>query len=195
MYKSFVYFNKQNTILGHIQYGKLIIYLPHPIGPLTYIAYRVSRMREKQSDTFAKQRRHFISTAPATRLVHFTREHLIDGVPLRCFSLLCEIMLFLPWFLYFFLTGAQPLQRSIYRRMNPPSSLSNHNPFYLRRLEVSQTIEKIYVSTHFIYLVKWETNLFSLLSLRRQIGFCENFSKILGTAATNAHLFSNFLQS
>lgn len=54
----------------------------------------------------------------------------------------------------FFSTSARPSERSIYRRMNPPSSLSNHDPFYLRRLEVSQTIEKIYVNTHFICLVK-----------------------------------------
>lgn len=59
-------------------------------------------MREKQSDTFAEQRRHFISTAPTARLVRSRlRGCLIDGVPFRS-SPLCEVVLFLPQFLYFF---------------------------------------------------------------------------------------------
>jgi len=59
--------------------------------------------REKQSDTFAEQRRHFISTAPpAAWLAHSRfRGRLIDGVPFR-FSPLGEVVLFLPQFLYFF---------------------------------------------------------------------------------------------
>lgn len=70
--------------------------------PRILISCEAFHMREKQSDTFAEQRRHFISTAPAARLVcSQLRGRLIDGVPFH-FSPLCEVVLFLPQFLYFF---------------------------------------------------------------------------------------------
>jgi len=68
-------------------------------------------MREKQSDTFGEHRCHFISTPMAARLVcSQLRGRLIDGVPFHS-SLLCEVVLFLPQFLYFF--DGRPTVRAI----------------------------------------------------------------------------------
>jgi len=83
-----------------------------PIWPSTYMCTLIPcdafYTREKQSDTFAEQRRRFISTAPglAARQLDSPphsrfRGRLIDGVPFR-FSPLGEVVLFLPQFLYFF---------------------------------------------------------------------------------------------
>lgn len=91
-------------------------------------------MWEKQSDTFAEQRRHFISTAPAARLVRSRlRGRLIDGVPFRSSPPLRGRVISAPVSL-FFSTGARPSERSTYRRKNPPSLPFNCGFFHLCRL-------------------------------------------------------------
>lgn len=104
--------------------------------------YRIMRF------TYARKTiRHVCQTKASLHLDSFgnsTRTLRARAFNRRCpftdFSPLCECCVIFVLVSLFFSTGAQPSQRSIYRRMNPPSSLSNHNLFYLRRLEVSQTI-------------------------------------------------------
>jgi len=97
-------------------------------------------VREKQSDTFAEQRRHFISTAMAARLVRSQlRGRLIDGVPFHS-SPLCEVVLFLPQFLYFFRRAPdRQSDRLTDARILLPL-LSTVVPFIFAGLAASQTI-------------------------------------------------------
>lgn len=128
-------------------------------------------MREKQSDTFAEQRRHFISTAPTARLVRSRlRGCLIDGVPFRS-SPLCEVVLFLPQFLYFFSTGARPSERSTYRRKNPPSLPFNCDFFHLCRLSSSSDDPRMNSCLYTIHLSCQQSRKTSSLSTSEQFVF------------------------
>lgn len=113
-------------------------------------------MREKQSDTFAEQRRHFISTAPAARLVcSQLRGRLIDGVPFHS-SPLCEVVLFLPQFLYFFRRAPDRQSDRLTDARILFLLLSTVVPFIFAGLAASQMIQDDFMSVHNSFVLSGE---------------------------------------
>lgn len=118
------------------------------------IACDMFHMRKKQSDTFAEQRHHFISTALAARLVRSQlRGRLIDGVPFHSSSP-CEVVLFLPQFLYFFWRAPDRQNDRLTDARILFPLFTTTVPFIFAGLAASQTIPGwIRVCTQFICLV------------------------------------------
>jgi len=139
-------------------------------------------IQEKQSDTFAEQRRHFISTAPAVRFACTRGRSLIDGVLFRFLIPRRGRVISTPVSL-FFSTGARAI-RAIDLRPRESSFLSFLRGFLSSSSAASNDLGTDPCRyTHFICLVS------TAIPLRRRRSvsafrenFCETFHKV--TSAT-----------